>query len=101
MVCAQKDISRLLRDKREDILRLAARHGTRNVRVFGSVVRGEAGPTSDVDLLVDMEPGRSLLDHIALLQDLEDLLGIEIDVVTERALHWYIRDTVLKEAVPS
>jgi len=68
--------------------------------VFGSVARGEAGPDSDVDLLVDMEPGRSLLDHIALLQDLQDLLGIDVDVVTERALHWYVRDKVLKEAVP-
>jgi uncharacterized protein len=96
----RKDVGWVLRDKREDILRLAAEHGARNVRVFGSVARGEAGPDSDVDLLVDMEPGRSLLDHIALLQDLQDLLGIDVDVVTERALHWYVRDKVLKEAVP-
>jgi hypothetical protein len=93
-------IDKALAAKRGEILSLAARHGARNVRVFGSVARGEAGPESDVDFLVDMEPGRSLLDHVALQQDLEDLLGREVDVVSQRALHWYIRDRVLKEAVP-
>jgi len=70
------------------------------VRLFGSVVRNEARKSSDVDLLVKMERGRSLLDRIALKQELEDLLGCKVDVVTERALHWYIRDRVLEEAVP-
>ena len=93
-------IDDLLKDKRETILQLAARYGARNVRVFGSVARGEAGQKSDVDLLVDMEPGRSLLDHVALWQDLQELLGRKVDVVSEKALHWYIRDRVLKEAVP-
>ena len=70
------------------------------MRLFGSVVRNEARRSSDVDLLVKMERGRSLLDRIALKQELEDLLGCKVDVVTERALHWYIRDRVLEEAVP-
>ncbi len=69
------------------------------MRLFGSVSRGEAGSQSDVDILVDLEPGRSLLDLGGLLMDLEDLLGRKVDVVTEQGLHWYIRDKVLKEAV--
>jgi hypothetical protein len=64
------------------------------------VARGDAGPDSDVDFLVELEPGRSLLDHAALMLDLSDLLGCKVDVVSERALHWYIRDRVLAEAVP-
>ncbi|MCK9306369.1 MAG: nucleotidyltransferase family protein [Methanoculleus sp.] len=89
-----------LLERREEILAVAARHGARRVRVFGSVVRGEETPASDLDLLVEFEPGRSLLDHIALAQDLKDLLGREVDVVTEGGLHWYIRDRVCREAVP-
>ncbi len=89
-----------LLDRREEILAIAARHGARTVRVFGSVVRGEETPASDLDLLVEFEPGRSLLDHIALAQDLKDLLGREVDVVTEGGLHWYIRDRICREAVP-
>ena len=91
-------LSTLLREKRDDILRIAARHGASNVRVFGSVARGEAGPGSDLDLLVSLAPGRSLLDHVALWQDLEDLLRCKVDVVSEKALHWYIRERVLEEA---
>lgn len=90
----------LLISKREEILRIAAKYGASNVRVFGSVARGEAGPESDVDLLVELEPGRSLLDHVALLQDLEDILSRKIDVVNEKALHHCIRDRVLREATP-
>lgn len=93
-------IKELLRSKREEILRIAARNGARNVCVFGSAARGEAGPDSDVDLLVEWEPGRSLLDHAALMQDLEDLLVTKVDVVTRDALHRYIRDQVLAEAKP-
>lgn len=92
-------ISEVVDEKRAMILNLAAIHGARNVRVFGSVSRGEAGPQSDIDILVDLEPGRSLMDLGGLLMDLEDLLGRKVDVVTEKGLHWYIRDKVLKEAV--
>ncbi len=90
----------LLRENREDILRLAARHGAYNVRVFGSVARGDADSRSDVDLLVELEPDRSILDLGGLLMDLQDLLGREVDVVTEKGLRDRIRDRVLREAVP-
>ena len=90
---------RLLKEKREKILNIASRHGARNVRIFGSVARGEAGPDSDVDVLIDLEPGRSLFDHAALLLELEALLGCKVDVVTERGLRARIRDRVLQEAV--
>ena len=93
-------IGQILKRKREEILRLAASHGAHNVRLFGSVARGDARKDSDVDLLVEMEPGRSLLDHVALWQDLQDLLGRKVDLVSDKALHWYIRDRVLKEAIP-
>jgi hypothetical protein len=93
-------IEELLKSKRQEILDIAAKHGARNLRVFGSVARGEARPESDLDILVEMEPGRSLMDHIALMQDLEDLLQRKVDVVSEKALHWYIRDRVLAEATP-
>ncbi|MBI3694639.1 MAG: nucleotidyltransferase family protein [Acidobacteria bacterium] len=89
----------LLKGKREEILRIAALYGARNVRVFGSVARGEAGPDSDLDLLVEMAPGRSLLDLIAVEQDLEDLLGRKVDVLTEAAVSPYMREAVLREAV--
>ncbi len=90
----------LLKNKREEILHAAARRGAKNVRVFGSAVRGEARPDSDIDFLVDLEPGRSLFDLGGLLMDLQQLLDREVDVVTENALHWYIRDRVLAEAKP-
>jgi predicted nucleotidyltransferase len=88
-----------LRARRGDILDAAARHGATNVRVFGSVARGEATDASDLDLLVEMAPNRSLLDRIALMHDLEDLLGRKIEVVNERALHPLLRDRVLAEGV--
>lgn len=89
-----------IRAKRVEILGLAARHGARNLRLFGSVARGEARPESDVDFLVDLSPGATLLDLGALQMDLQDLLGRKVDVVEPAALHWYIRDRVLSEAVP-
>jgi uncharacterized protein len=94
------EIDNLLISRREEILRLAARRGAKNVRLFGSAARGETGPDSDIDFLVDLEPGRSLLDLGGLLLDLQNLLGREVDVVTEKALHWYIRERVLEEARP-
>jgi predicted nucleotidyltransferase len=93
------DIKELIKDKREDILRIAKKHGAYNVRVFGSVVRGDAGPSSDVDFLIELEKGRSLFDHAALLVELEDLLGCRVDVVPEKGLKPRIRESVLKEAV--
>jgi predicted nucleotidyltransferase len=89
----------LLREKREEILQTAKKYGASNVRVFGSVARGEADERSDIDLLVDMEKGRSLLDLIALLMDLESLLSCKVDVVTVKGLRERIRERVLKEAV--
>ena len=93
-------IDELLRVKREEILCIAAQHGARNVRIFGSVARGEAKLGSDVDVLVDLEPGRSLLDHAALMLELEELLRCKVDVATERGLRARVRDRVLREAVP-
>jgi predicted nucleotidyltransferase len=86
--------------RREEILRLAERRGAYNVRVFGSVARGEANENSDLDLLVAWEPGRSLLDHAGLVQDLQELLGTKVHVGTEKSLHWYVRDRILREATP-
>jgi uncharacterized protein len=93
-------IDELLKAYRNDILRLAERHGARNVRVFGSVARGDARPESDVDLLIDLEEGRSLLDHAQLQVDLELLLNRKVDVVSARGLRPRIRDRVLRDAVP-
>jgi predicted nucleotidyltransferase len=87
-------------DKRLAILSVAVRHGARNVRVFGSAARGDTGPDSDVDLLVDLEPGRSLLDHVALWQDLEELLGCRVDIVVEGGISPYLRDRIVAEATP-
>lgn len=84
---------------RDQILALAREHGAQNVRIFGSAARDEDTSDSDLDVLVDMEKGRSLLDHVALKQDLEDLLGCKVDVVTRASLHPQIRERILREAV--
>jgi predicted nucleotidyltransferase len=89
-----------LRARREEILRVAARRGAHHVRVFGSVARGEADEKSDVDFLVDLEQGRSLLDLGGLLMDFQNLLDRPVDVVTEKGLKARIRERVLEEAVP-
>ena len=93
-------LEKSLRLKRNDILLLASRHGAKNVRIFGSAARGEAGPESDVDFLVKMEDGRSLLDLSALVADLQDILGRKVDVVSEDGLYWLLRRKILKEAKP-
>jgi predicted nucleotidyltransferase len=90
----------ILQRYRAEILNLALRHGARNVRVFGSRARGEAGESSDLDLLVTLGEGRSLLDLIGFKQDLEDLVHRPVDVVTEQALSPYLRERVLSEAIP-
>lgn len=90
----------LLELHRPEIMRLASVHGARNLRVFGSVARGDADERSDIDLIVEVEPGRSLLDLGGLQVDLEALLGRPVDVVTERGLKARIRERVLREAVP-
>jgi predicted nucleotidyltransferase len=89
-----------LRARRDEILEIAARCGARNLRVFGSVARGDADGSSDVDFLVEMEPGRSLFDMGELLMDLQDLLQVEVDVVTEKGLRERARPRVLAEAKP-
>ena len=93
-------IDELVALHRQDILAVAQRYGARNVRIFGSVARGEANPGSDVDFLVEMEPGRSLFDLGGMLYDLQQMLGIEVDVVTENGLRPRIREQVLSEAIP-
>ena len=89
-----------IKRRKKEILALAAKHGASDIRVFGSVARGEAGADSDVDFLVSLEQGRSLFDLGGLLMDLQSLLHRKVDVVTEKGLHWYIRDRVIKEAKP-
>jgi predicted nucleotidyltransferase len=90
----------LLRAKRDEILRIAAKYGARSVRLFGSLARGEADAESDLDFLVELEPGKSLLDLGGVQYELESLLGCRVDVVTERGLKARIRERVLREAVP-
>jgi predicted nucleotidyltransferase len=90
----------LLKAKRDEMLQVCAKYGARNVRVFGSVARGEADEQSDIDLLVEFEPNRSLLDHAGLWVELQELLGVKVDVVSERGLKPRIRQRVLQEAIP-
>ena len=93
-------IAEIIADNKEQILALAAKYGASNVRVFGSVANGTADQNSDIDFLVDMEKGRSLFDLGGLLMDLQELFGRKVDVVTEKGLHWYIKERVLSEATP-
>ena len=93
-------IDALLGARREEVLRLAAKHGARNVRIFGSAARGEADATSDLDFLIELEPGHNLLDMGGLLMDLQSLLERPVDVISEKGLRPSIRARVLREAVP-
>jgi uncharacterized protein len=89
----------LIHEKREEITALAAKHKAKHIRVFGSVARGEDTPDSDVDFLVEFEPDADLDDHIDLMDALAALLGREVDVVSQGAVHWFIKDRVEAEAV--
>ncbi len=90
----------MIKRKRTEVMRIAAKYGARNVRIFGSVARGEADAESDVDFLVELEPGRSLFDLGGLLMELQEALSCKVDVVTEKGLRKRIRDRVLREAMP-
>ena len=94
------NLDTLRAERREQILQLAAQRGAHSLRVFGSVARGEPHRDSDLDLLVSWEPGRSLVDHAGLVQDLQELLGMKVHLGTEKSLHWYVRDRILREAMP-
>jgi len=95
-----RNIKQLLYEKRDEIRNIAARHGAYNIRIFGSVVRGEAGPDSDIDFLIDVGPTSSSWFPGGLILDLQEVLGRPVEVVTEKALNPYIREHVLREAVP-
>ena len=90
----------LLQNKRDDIRRIATKHGAYNLRVFGSVARGEARPDSDIDLLIEKGPTTSSWFPAGLVLELEEILGRRIEIVTEKALNPYLRDRVLSEAIP-
>ncbi len=93
-------LQQILQEKRQEILEIAAKHGAYNIRIFGSLARGEADEQSDLDILVELEEGRSLFDLGGLLMDLESILVCKVDVVTVRGLKKRIRERVLREAVP-
>ena len=93
-------IEKILEKKREEILKICAKYGAYNVRIFGSVARGEADSLSDIDILVQFEPGRTLLDHAALWLELEEVLGCKVDVISEKGLKPRVKERVLKEAIP-
>jgi predicted nucleotidyltransferase len=93
-------IKKFLAEHRDEVLEIAGRYGARNVRIFGSVGRGEERPESDLDLVVEFDADRSLLDQVGLTQDVEKLLGRKVHVTTADALHWYIHDRVMEQAIP-
>ncbi|HXA15459.1 MAG TPA: nucleotidyltransferase family protein [Thermoanaerobaculia bacterium] len=93
-------VSDIVREKREEVLAIARKHGASNVRVFGSVARGEAAEQSDIDLLVDLAAGRSLFDLGALVMELNESIGQHVDVVTDGGIRSRIRDRIVAEAIP-
>jgi uncharacterized protein len=93
-------VEKLLKEKRAQILELATKYGAYNIRIFGSVARGEARYDSDVDFLIQLEAGRTLLDFVGFCQDLEDLLGRKVDVVIDRSLDPILAKAILLEAIP-
>jgi predicted nucleotidyltransferase len=90
----------ILRRQRSRILETASRYHATNIRVFGSVSRGEAREDSDIDLLVDFLPGTTLLDQVALIDALSTVLGRKVDIISERALNQHLRERVLRESIP-
>ena len=94
------NIDHLLKTRKKEILKIAAEHGVTSIQVFGSAARGESEPGSDIDFLVEVGPVHSPWFPAGLIADLEELLGVSVDVVTKNALHWYIRDNILDEARP-
>ncbi|NLV26192.1 MAG: nucleotidyltransferase family protein [Methanomicrobiales archaeon] len=85
---------------RDKIVAIALSHGAHNIRIFGSFIRGEQKPDSDLDLLADIDPDKSLLEQAALIRELEELLNIKVDLVEPACLHWYIKDAIMQEAIP-
>ena len=94
------DLRERIERKKEDMVRLADEHGAKNVRVFGSVARGQDKDASDLDVLVELDPGRSILDQVALQQDLSELIGVKVDVVVDGGISPYLEKRILAEAVP-
>lgn len=92
-------LEEFLNQHRDQILSIASKYGASNIRVFGSVATGDTHSSSDIDLLVDLAPDRSLFDPGGLIYELKEVLGVDVDVVTPESLHWYIRDKVLEEAI--
>ena len=93
------NVNKTLSNKRDEILQITAAHGARNLRIFGSVSRGEATEKSDIDLLISLEPGRTLLDIVAIKQDLEDLLGCKVDLVTPKAIKPRMKPYIMQDLV--
>ncbi|MCE5324085.1 nucleotidyltransferase family protein [bacterium] len=94
------NVRQLLESKRDDILRIASAHNAHNLRLFGSIARSDYDDKSDIDFLVELGPGCGLLEHAALIRELEELLGRKVDVVSEKGLRQRIKNQVLREAVP-
>jgi len=92
-------VSNELKNKKEEILQIAASHGVKSIKVFGSVARGEKTKNSDIDIIIKFEEGRSLFDLIDLKDSLEELLERKVDVVTENSIHWYLKDKIEAEAI--